>query len=61
MGLGLGTCMLGWFNEVEVIRLLGVPKGKRIGLLITLGYPATGQVRKKIRKDLEQMRTYNRY
>lgn len=58
---GLGTCMLGWFNEKEVIRLLGVPKGKRIGLLISLGYPTTGQVRAKVRKSMERLRTYNRY
>ncbi len=36
---GLGTCMVGWFDEGEVRRLLGVPRGRRVALLITLGYP----------------------
>jgi len=51
--LGLGTCMLGWFN---------FPKKKRIGLLITLGYPATDDpLRNKIRKTTEEMSRLNGY
>ena len=47
---GLGTCMLGWFKEEKVRLLLNIPKGKRIGLIITLGYPAATKIRPKIRK-----------
>ena len=57
---GLGTCMLGWFNEKNVIKLLGIPSKKRIGLLITLGYQADEQ-RKKIRKVTEEICSYNKY
>ena len=57
---GLGTCMLGWFNEKNVLKLLGIPAKKRIGLLITLGYAADEQ-RKKIRKELNVVRSYNMY
>ena len=28
--LGLGACMIGWFDEKKVGQLLGVPKNKRI-------------------------------
>ncbi len=35
---GLGTCMLGWYNEKPIQKLLGIPKNRRIGLLISLGY-----------------------
>ena len=35
--LGLGTCMLGWFDERGVKRRLGVPAGRRVDLVITLG------------------------
>ena len=58
--LGLGTCMLGWFNEKEVVKLLGIPSKKRIGLLISLGYPDS-QLREKIRKPKDVMSSDNKY
>ena len=57
---GLGTCILGWFDEKKTARLLGVPKGKRIPLLITLGYPDC-EIRNKIRKPLEEISSWNSY
>jgi nitroreductase len=59
---GLGTCMLGWFNEKAVKELLHIPDNKRIGLLITLGYPAAGYpVREKKRKGYQEVVTFNKY
>ncbi len=37
--LGLGSCMIGWFDEPRVKQLLQIPDKKRIPLLIKLGYP----------------------
>ncbi len=60
--LGLGTCMLGWFDEKKIKRLLGIPRATRIGLLVTLGYPAAGdRLREKIRKPAGQVSRSNRY
>lgn len=60
--LGLGTCMLGWFDEETIKTLLSIPLATRIGLLITLGYAADGYpCRKKIRKELSEMSSFNRY
>lgn len=60
--LGLGTCMIGWFNEKKVKKILHIPDRKRIGLLITLGYaPDDYGLRKKIRKPSEEMCRYNEY
>jgi nitroreductase len=59
--LGLGTCILGWFDEKTIKRMLNVPSYRRIYLMITLGYPQDAQVRPKRRKTLDQMRSYNRY
>ena len=60
--LGLGTCMLGWFDEKKVKRLLGIPRGTRIGLLITLGYPDAGErLREKNRKSARLVSRFNRY
>jgi nitroreductase len=58
---GLGTCMLGWFKEDKVKHLLGIPPAKRVGLLITLGYPADTTIRSKVRKPLEDILCWNRY
>jgi nitroreductase len=60
--LELGTCMIGWYNERKVKELIGIPEDRTIGLLITLGYPEEGYpVRKKIRKSLEKIVTFNGY
>jgi len=59
---GLGTCMLGWFGESAIRRHLGIPRSRRIGLVITLGYPAAGwDPPRRGRKDLAAMSTWNRY
>ena len=58
--LGLGTCIMGWFDEKKIASLLGVPRGKRIPLIIALGHPE-GPTRKKIRKPLEDMSSWNSY
>lgn len=57
---GLGTCMLGWFDEKRVKRALGIPADKRAELLITLGYPAKPHRGKK-RKDPPEVFSFNRY
>lgn len=58
---GLGTCMLGWFNEDKVKALLHIPSHKRVSLLITLGYPSDDTVRPKVRKSLAEMVRWNGY
>ena len=47
--LGLGTCIMGWFDEKKVKKLLGIGN-KRVPLLISLGYPE-GETRKKLVKS----------
>jgi nitroreductase len=58
---GLGTCMIGWFDEKRIKELLSIPKGRPVELLITLGYPAREDIRQKIRKSTEQICSFNRY
>ena len=58
---GLGTCMLGWFDEGKVRELLHIPEKRRIPLLFTLGYPEKEEPRKKVRKPREEVFGYNRY
>lgn len=60
--LGLGTCMLGWFDEAEIQTILDIPDKVRIGLVITLGYgDDDDKLRPKIRKKTEKMSSFNSY
>ncbi len=57
---GLGSCMIGWFDENKVKKLLDIPKPKRVQLIITLGYPAK-ETRTKVRKPIDEIVSYNGY
>ncbi|MBN2774853.1 MAG: nitroreductase family protein [Prolixibacteraceae bacterium] len=60
--LGIGTCMIGWFNERKIKKLLQIPEKKRVGLVISLGYfPDDYNLRTKIRKTKEEMSSFNKY
>ena len=60
--LGLGTCILGWFDEAKVKKIIGAPRGRRLALLLTIGYPAEGAVvGAKSRKSIEEVRGFNAY
>ena len=58
--LGLGSCIVGWFNEHKVKKILQIPRTKRVPLLITLGYSDDIQ-RTKIRKKIEEIYSFNKY
>ena len=59
---GLGTCIIGWFEEKKVKKLLGIPSDKRAELLITVGYAADNEKKhEKIRKPIESMSCRNHY
>ena len=59
--LGIGTCMLGWFNEKKVRSLLEIPKNRRIPILISMGYPQNNEIQEKFRKPLETISGWNKY
>ena len=42
---GLGSCILGWFDEKEMKQLAGIPASKRLLLDIVIGYPAKEKLR----------------
>lgn len=52
---GLGTCILGWFDDEKIRTVCDLKHPVR--LVITLGYPADQQ-REKKRKDLEVLVSY---
>lgn len=54
---GLGTCILGWFDEAEVRKICGVKHTVR--LVITLGYPKEDdKLRTKKRKPIDELVSY---
>ena len=54
---GLGTVIMGIFEEEKVIKALDIPEGESVSALIALGYPAENPDAPK-RKDTEQLVTY---
>ena len=57
---GLGTCIVGWFDEDKVKDLLDIPASKRVWLDIVIGY-GTQPLRKKNRKSIDKILSYNKY
>lgn len=53
---GLGSCILGWFDDKKVRDVCSLPESEPVRLVITLGYAAPGEViRPKTRKPLEEL------
>ena len=52
---GLGTCILGWFDDDKIRALCGLDHPAR--LVITLGYPKDETVRPKKRKEISELVT----
>ena len=57
---GLGSCIVGWFNEPKMRELLSIPDSKRVWLDIVVGY-STQAVRPKKRKTNGEIISYNKY
>jgi len=57
---GIGSCIIGWFDERQIRKLLEIPKSKRVELIITLGYSLSEQ-REKRRKPAAETVSYNKY
>lgn len=51
---GLGSCILGWFDDEKIRKICGIDE--KVRLVITLGYPKEdGKPREKKRKDLSEL------
>lgn len=57
---GIGSCIIGWFDEKEIRNILSIPRSKRVELLITLGYSLSDKRGKK-RKPIDEIVSYNKY
>lgn len=53
---GLGSCILGWFDDKKVRAVCGLPESEPVRLVITLGYAAAGDAqRTKVRKPWAEL------
>ncbi len=57
---GVGSCILGWFDEKKIKQLTGIPEKKRLMLIIALGYAAKPK-RRKVRKEWDRVVSFNKY
>lgn len=58
---GVGSCVLGWFNQKKLRELLEIPDEKEICLVIAMGHPKFTGTREKERKSLSDIHSFNRY
>jgi len=56
---GLGTCWLGWFGARAGAKALGLGAGKKIEVLLSVGYPAESPAPRP-RKITEEFSSYNK-
>lgn len=57
---GLGTCIVGWFDEDKIKKILEVPKSKKVLLVLTVGY-SSQPTREKKRKKMLDVVSYEKY
>ena len=57
---GVGSCILGWFDEKRIKELAGIPSKRRLMLIVSLGYAAKPK-RKKVRKEWDKVVSFEKY
>lgn len=57
---GLGSCILGWFDEKQLKKILSIPRNKRVLTVVSLGY-GTDTHREHIRHSLDKISSENKY
>lgn len=56
--LGLSTCILGWFNERKIKKLLKLGVRRRVKLVICVGYAKNDKIRNKKRMTSDEITDY---
>ncbi len=57
---GLGSCIMGWFDEKKLKKVLGVPRSERVLLAVAIGH-STQALRNKQRHALAEVMGDNKY
>ena len=59
--LGLGTCIMGAFDNNKVKDLLKIPAERKLRVIVALGYPSSDVLRTKMRKEIKDIASFNGY
>jgi len=51
---GLGTCIMGIFDETKIAEAISLPEGQKVGAVVAIGYPAE-EPQAPARKEVEQL------
>ena len=55
---GLGSVIMGLFDQNKVIELAAIPEGNLVSCLLAIGYPAEGEHGKAVRKPLDEVLSF---
>ena len=58
---GLASCILGCFDEGAIKDLLAIPEDVPLRLVLAVGYSQTDVPRQKVRKPLDEVRSFQRW
>lgn len=53
--LGLGTCVIGTYDDAKVKALLDLPEGDTVRAIVAIGYPGDDTRRQKNRKEVHEI------
>ncbi len=59
--LNIGSCIIGYFDEDSLKKLLNIPEEVKIRLLLTLGLSKSNVSRTKSRKPMDEITSWNAY
>ena len=59
--LGIGSCILGWYDEDKVKQALNIPEDRAVDLIVALGYEESDSIPARRRKDFSKVCSYNKY
>ncbi|NQT33372.1 MAG: nitroreductase family protein [Candidatus Omnitrophica bacterium] len=59
--LNIKTCILGWFNEGRLKKILSIPFWKKIELVIAMGYNDSEECPERRLKDKSEVVGFNKY
>ena len=55
---GLGSVILGYFDDAEVKKVIPIPEGQQVGAMIPIGFLPEGEIAAPPRKDVDALLTF---
>ena len=55
---GIGSVILGYFDDAEIKKVIPIPEGQQVGAIIPIGFLPEGEVAAPPRKDVSALLTF---